>query len=234
MKQAYAKHYRIIEDKHWWFQGRQAILESICKRYINPPARILDIGCGIGNILKALSSLGDCYGMDHDRTMIDYARKRGLNISWGSLPIHFHAFNLFDVILLFDVLEHCDEEALALKNIKFHLKSDGLFILTVPAYQWLWSSHDVVNEHKRRYTRGSLIRLLKKNGFKIWESTYFNTLLFPLVILGKFFFRHKDGHIEIPHLVINSMLKKIFKLEAKILKYLSFPFGGSILIVCSK
>lgn len=240
MNPVYAQRYRAIEDRHWWFQGRRAIVQALCVRFVAPraPVRIFDIGCGIGMMMEALAPLGMCYGMDGDPSMVACARERiGVaHVFEGVAPAALPPVPPCDVALLLDVLEHCDDEHSMLQAIRTKLLvSGGLLMITVPAYSWLWSPHDVANEHKRRYTRRTLIKTLETNGFVVRKCSYFNTILFPAVVIGKLLERIRGseikGHLTAPPRLINALLQSVFQAERLALPFLSFPFGGSLVAI---
>ena len=170
-----------LEERHWWFVGRRAIVDSLLSdRLGNAPGRdrrILDVGCGTGGMLPILSKYGHVTGIDSEPLALDYCRKRGIT------DVHpqdsFRAGAEYDVVTLFDVLEHVPGEANFLATMRGYLKPGGLLVVTVPAFEFLWSRHDDLNRHQRRYTRRGLVSVLENAGFEVERSSYFNTLLFP-------------------------------------------------------
>src|SRR5690349_7496741 len=140
--------------------------------------RIAEIGCGSGGMLEALARFGPAVGVELDPSLRDRARARGLDARAGALPddLPLEA-GRWDAVCLFDVLEHVADEAGALRACRLLLAPGGRLVLTVPAYAWLWSRHDELLGHRRRYTAGSLRAAVQAAGFAIERLTYFNTLL---------------------------------------------------------
>ncbi len=232
-----------IENKHWWFQSRREIILRLINKYYSKKAdcKVLDIGCGTGSMLNYLFSYGEVQGIDCSKKAIDYSKKKSPNakVSIGSLPYDLPR-EKFDLILSLEVLEHVDKDDEALKSINNILKPEGTFILTVPANQFLFSAHDRINLHKRRYSLKELKLKLEKAGFEIKKISYYNTFLFipaTLVILFKKIFDSKKpkSHFEkIPHFFLNGILKTIFSMEKHLLPSVNFPCGVSLIAVVSK
>ncbi len=229
-----------LEVDHWWFISRKKIIKSILNIFLRPDKNknILEIGCGSGGLLKLLSNYGDLSAIE----LSDFSRKKALeknicSVKYGKLPDDIPNNTIYETIFLFDVLEHVEKDKESIKKINSLLSEAGLFILTVPAFMFLWSSHDEKSHHKRRYSKKELIWLLESNGFKIKYSSYFNMFLFPLIISVRFFNRitgRKNNDFKKESLIINYILKAFFSAEATFLPYFSFPFGMSIFIVCQK
>ncbi len=228
------------EDRHWWFLGRRKIVRSILQGLnLRKKASILEIGCGTGGNLELLASFGEVSAIEMDEKALALARQKTGEkgtIAAGRCPgdMPFEG-RKFDLICLFDVLEHIEEDVQTLQAIRKMLQSDGQVLITVPAYQWLWGPHDEFLHHKRRYTVGRLQEKATAAGFSVQRRSYFNTLLFPLAamvrladaLLGK---RTSSGS-KVPAPLINTLLEKIFSLERQILGYVNLPFGVSILVI---
>lgn len=168
-----------IQEQHWWFLTRKKIVLDIIGCYLNVDSipKILDIGCGSGVMLSALDKAGQVYGMDMSEDAIDFS-KRVFNgeVKQGTLPEKVpYPEEYFDLITALDVIEHIDRDLDSLKSMCSHLVPGGKLIITVPAYMFLWSSFDEMNEHKRRYTRPELRAKLEQAGFTIEKLTYYNT-----------------------------------------------------------
>jgi SAM-dependent methyltransferase len=238
--------YRIffqVQKKHWWFVVKKNIVLDFIHRNVLtlPKPKILDIGCGSGLMLGALESIGQVSGLDMSDDAIKFSKEIfSGQVEKGFLPDNVpYKKNNFDLVICLDVIEHVDDDVAALKSIRSHLIDGGKAILTVPACMLLWSSHDVVNEHKRRYDIKELKTKLLESGFVIERISYFNTLLFPVALLVRTFNnilnRKAESDIEMPHPVINTVLKAIFSLEKYILRFYNMPpFGVSIIAVVRK
>ncbi len=234
-----------VEDFHWWFQARKEIvLDFIKASLLVSFPKILDIGCGTGLMLNEYSKMGIAVGIDSNKEALALLQKRhpDLKTELGALP-NIKQKNQVDMVSTLDVLEHIQDDAVALKNINQLLVPGGFVILTVPAYRFLWSPHDRLNFHQRRYTKHDIKILAEKSHFTVEKLSYFNTLLFPAAVLYKLFeeFSFRFGKKLAPHVALtvpwkplNTLLKKIFVLERFLLKKTSLPFGVSLVAVLRK
>jgi len=191
-------------------------------------------------MLTALDDVGQVYGMDMSDDAINFS-KQVFNgkVEKGSLPDHIpYDDGFFDLITALDVIEHVDRDIDSLKAMHSLLVPGGKVVITVPAYMFLWSSFDEMNEHKRRYTRKELETKLVQAGFTVEKLTYYNTLLFPIVfvvrILNNILKRDGASDIEMPSRPVNFVLEKIFGIEKYLLRFVSLPFGVSVLAVVRK
>jgi 2-polyprenyl-3-methyl-5-hydroxy-6-metoxy-1,4-benzoquinol methylase len=232
-----------MEEKHWWFVARRKIILDIFRRFVptTNTIKILDIGCGTGLMLQVLNQYGEVSGIDSSPLAIEYARKRTNNvIQLGVLPNNIpYTGTTFDVVTAFDVLEHIENDVEAISTISKLLKDSGIFICTVPAYQFLWSSHDEAHHHYRRYTKNSLQKKLLSAGFKMIKITYYNFFLFPLIALIRLLKRIQrpssiGSDTQMPHSLLNKILIKIFSSEKYFLRWANLPFGVSLLSVSRK
>ena len=228
-----------VEDEHWWFRGRRAILRSVLDRYIPSASRsrtILEVGCGNGGNLPLLSAYGHVLAVEKDDAARARASSRGVaHVERGWLPDGLpYAEDRFDLIAAFDVLEHVDEDGEAVRALRSRLTLNGLLIVTVPAFGWLWSRHDEFSHHKRRYTRAGLSALLTACGFGITYSSYFNTFLFPAAVahmkLGPLLRVTPAQAMRIPPPPVNRALTAIFSFESAFIPRWSFPYGVSVLL----
>jgi SAM-dependent methyltransferase len=234
-EQLYHRFYE-IEDKHWWFVARRTIINYLVTHSCNlqQGARMLDVGCGTGAVLAGLSKLYDTYGIDTSEVAIEYCRKRGLaNVYACNLENFPHSSLHFDLIMMLDVIEHTDDELGTLHQAYDRLTPEGRILLTVPAYQFLWGPHDVMNKHKRRYTRKRLKIIMEQSGFVIEKLSYMNSILFPLALVQRgiqsFSAQRHKKLLVIPPASINNLLKSIFTVEMHLLRVLSFPYGLTVL-----
>ncbi len=230
-----------VQDGHWWFKGRREILRSVIAKLPLPASpRILEIGAGTGGNLTMLSQFGSVKALEMD----DYARSiareqtaERIDIRQGHLPDGIPFKDEFDLVCLFDVLEHVERDLDSLKAIRRIVSSDGCLLLTVPAYSWLWSTHDERLHHVRRYTAGELTRKAREGGWTVRRITYFNTLLFPLAVVArvtdKIFPSGQPAGTGIPAPIINSALYRVFSMEKALLRAFNFPFGVSLMAQCT-
>jgi len=226
------------ESTHWWFCARRKILERIIETMALPrQARILEVGSGTGGNLLMLSRYGQVSAMEMDENArrISSEKTHGqFAIRAGNCPENIpYQDEQFDLICMFDVLEHIDEDQETLAALRKYLAPDGRVLITVPAYPWLWSAHDVFLHHKRRYTARNLREIFKRSGLRIDRLTYFNTLLLPLAALARLkdrvAERKKSSGTEIPPPLINTALKAIFASERHMLASFNLPAGVSLL-----
>ncbi|NNE45868.1 MAG: class I SAM-dependent methyltransferase [Rhodothermales bacterium] len=235
-------YYRLVaavEDEHWWYVARRRILSRVLLNLrLAAGARILDAGCGTGGNLQMLSQHGRVSAFEMEPYSREVAAgKRFGEVLTGSLPddIPFDAAT-FDVVTALDVIEHIENDAGALRAIRGLLVPGGTLILTVPAYQFLWSSHDEVNHHCRRYTLSGVTDTLRKAGFDTVHATYFNTWLFPAIaatrLVGRVLPRSgQRSDLRLPPRIVNRLLTVVFGSEAWITSTHTLPFGVSILVV---
>jgi SAM-dependent methyltransferase len=230
----------VEEDRlHWYFRGRLAVLRSALRRVLpRGPLRLLEIGCGTGNVLSALVEFGEVVGIEVNDAFLAVARAGGLDVRKGALPDDLPvATGWADVVLLLDVIEHVDDDVGALRGARRALRPGGLVVITVPAYAWLWSGHDVVLGHRRRYVAADLRRRVEVAGYHVERLSYFNTVLFPAIAATRLFnrLRHDDRHdLRRPGSTFNTFLEWLFALERHAVPTPALPFGASLFVVARK
>jgi SAM-dependent methyltransferase len=185
MDPAFETLYHRLEHDHWWFRGRRELVRRF-SRGLSPDrsADVVDIGCASGQLVDELTSDGfrNPAGLDLSSAAVEACHDRGLvGVSQGDAVAPPFPPESFDLLIASDVLEHLANDRLALENWLRLLRPGGRLIVFVPAFQWLWSQHDVRNHHHRRYTRGQLLAALNAAGWSIERSGYWNTSLFPAV-----------------------------------------------------
>jgi SAM-dependent methyltransferase len=230
-----------IETDHWWFSGRREILAALLDRYLPPstvPRRILEVGCGNGGNLALLAAYGSVFAVEKDDGARERAALRRIGtVERGWLPDALpFAGDSFDVIAALDVLEHLEDDAAAVRALRDRLSERGMLIVTVPAFQWLWSEHDVLSQHVRRYTRQRFAMLLRHAGLNVLYCGYFNSLLFPFAVaniaLGRLAPRDTRRGLQIPPRGINRALRWIFTIESRLVTRIQLPVGLSI-VACA-
>jgi len=230
------------EDTHWWFRARRSIISSLLQTIQLPEhAKILDAGCGSGGNLSVLAGRGELYAFEMNDRAREHAITRGsARIEVGRLPdaIPFPDVN-FDLIGFFDVLEHVEDDAAALRALTARLKPGGVLCINVPAYQWLFVRHDRLHHHFRRYSRRELVRKIEAAGLKVEFVSYWNFLLFPVAMLVRLIdcFGYPKEHTlgsQKPTRFINSLLFSLVSAERHILPRMRLPFGLSLIMLARK
>ena len=244
MEKDFYLQYASVEDKHWWFVARRQILQQvICRLNLPKNAQILEAGCGTGGNLQMLSRYGEVSAMELNQIACQLANQRQVtDVKRGSLPDNIPFSSDYDLILILDVIEHLNDDLSALEALYYKLKPGGYLLVTVPAYMFLWSEHDEINHHKRRYRLKALKQVVKKAGYEVSYGSYFNTFLFPLVvivrILAKLLPKQNTNQISsdlvVPSKPVNQILKWLFASERYLIDKFTLPFGVSVLLLAKK
>lgn len=230
-----------LETSYWWFVARNEIVLSLVKRFasLNKGETVLDVGCGTGGFASLLDAQYNVLCLDTSSLAIEYCRKRGLSNVF-LMPLQDFPSENYSIRAIFflDVIEHIDDDYSVLDRAREILASKGYLIVTVPAYRWLWSRHDEIHMHKRRYTKQQLKELLLALNFDIKFISYFNSFLFLPAAVKRFFQKnHDEAEVQPVDPVsetTNKVLKRIFLFEKHILPIFRFPFGLSIVAIAQK
>jgi SAM-dependent methyltransferase len=229
-----------LEDRHWWFVGRREIICETLRRYV-PSCQgnmILEIGCGTGGNLRYLRNWYQGTGVDIAPEAVRLAQERvDFPILEGDFrTLYPETFSGVDAVLLADVLEHVQDDRKFLADILARLRPGGIVLVTVPAHYFLWSNHDEVLGHLRRYSWKELQAVCQGLPVQLEYCTYFNFLLFPLIALYRFLPQKKSlrSDLALPAAPFNSILWLLFCLEKYLLKICPLPWGVSLLMVLKK
>jgi SAM-dependent methyltransferase len=237
----------VQEDKYWWFVARNQIVKELINYYA-PELKgktILDVGCGTGGFSKLISNEYDVICLDTSEIALEYCKQRNLNnLFLGTIDEFEPGNSKISATLFLDVIEHIDDDKSVVKRANEILEKDGYLIATVPGYQWLWSNHDIIHMHKRRYTKKRFNNLLEESGFRIIFSSYFNSFLFFPAVLKRFYDNIMNNEktsnnpeadvIEPVSPFINKLFLRVFAFEKHILTKTSLPFGLSIFTIAKK
>ncbi len=244
------REYDDFEERHWWSVARRQILAAMLDRHVPGAAegkgRWLDVGCGSGVEVGSYTGFAERIGAELDPGMVQRARAKGRDVRLTQANWNFTELGLFDCVSLFDVLEHVEHVEPALNACREVLKEGGVLFITVPALMSLWSDHDVVAHHFRRYTAGQLRRQFPADQWEVLKLSYFSTMLFPMIwgvrqmkrVLKRL--RPADASAPPQHDIkygpplVDRTLQGIFSLEKPLLKHVSLPIGSSVMLLLRK
>lgn len=238
MRADYAAAYPDLYRRHWWWRVREELLletvaDTLAARH--GQARILDVGCGAGLFFDALEQFGSVQGIESDAVAVAGAGRWRDRITVGMLDVSYRPEAAFDLVLLLDLLEHVEDPTTVLRLAGQVLRPGGAVLLTVPAYRWLWTSHDALNHHARRYSKTELTRTVAESGLSV-QSVRF---LFQSIVPMKLAVRACESLARVeprvprmpgPH--TNQFLTSWYRTENRVGRRM--PFGGSILLVATR
>lgn len=237
----YSVAYVELCSSHWWWKSRkQVVLRELrrCLQNTTKPLRILDIGCANGYLFDDLSKYGEVYGLEPDAQLIAHAGKWTDRITCSQLHTDFRPEQPFDVILMLDVLEHLEDDLGALQHLHSLLQDGGTLLLTVPALPSLWSAHDTVNHHFRRYTHRSLAEQLEAAEFEITRLRSLFRWSLPLLYLRKWLAppNQADYQVRVPHAFINYSFESLTWFEEATFSAIHWqpPTGSSLIAVARR
>lgn len=243
MEPGYYADYYFHEERHWYFVARRRILLDLLARMVPPDGqrRVLDVGCGTGILLRDLRAWGEVTGMDSSDLALDFCRQRGETaVAAGSATALTAPDAAYELVTELDVLEHIADDAAAAREAARVLAPGGTALFTVPALPALWSRHDVINRHVRRYRAPELRALIAGAGLRIARLSYFNTLLLPAVAVVRTAQKIFTGGHEAEHDMhmlpapLNALLTELFAAERFWLRGANLPLGVSLLCLATK
>ncbi len=242
MDQALLLSFAELEDVHWWFVTRRLlVMETVRRLASDDPSRIVEVGCGTGGTLRSLARAypsASIVGIDPDEQALALARASGCAVAPGSFDELPLPDGQVDLLLALDVIEHLRDDDRALAEARRVLRPGGGLVLTVPALPCLWSPHDDVNGHVRRYRSLELAQRILHAGLHLERLTYFNTLLLPLAVVERAVLkrlgRRASFGLRTPPRPMNAVLRTIFELEAPLLSRTDLPLGLSLLALARR
>jgi ubiquinone/menaquinone biosynthesis C-methylase UbiE len=242
MDKNFEQRYHEVEKFHWWFRARREIILKLLAG-VPKDASILDVGCSGGAVLQALKVKGfnNVTGIDVSEEAIQECHQQGFNntFTMDAKKLRWKD-NEFDVLIASDVLEHIEESKAALAEWNRVLKRNGVLIVFVPAFQFLWSNYDTVNNHFKRYTKSDLVALLKNSDFKISRSSYWNMFLFLPIALVRLGQKKMSGDVKTKvtednfNPSFNNLFLLLLRFENWLLSIMNFPWGVSVFALARK
>lgn len=234
-----------IEEHHFWYRTRRHLLRTLL-RDVSPrlPAApaILDLGCGNGSMVSTIREYGAYVGIECAREAAANCRAKGVPALVGDarrIPLRTDSM---DVVTILDLLEHVDDDRAVLEECSRVLKPGGFLLVMVPAFMALWTSFDDYSFHKRRYSRGRLVRLLRDSGFVPARKGYMFSFLFPVLLFNSLLERIRPGkpdrgqgwrrRLAPPRPWVNGSLSFLGKLETMLMRRGLVPFGTTFLAIC--
>lgn len=241
MEEIFEKKYHELEENHFWFKARRKYILQILKSSPRD-SKILDIGCSSGVLLNDLIEIGfkkeNLYGIDISEKAIYNCKQNGIKNSFVMDAQEINLPEKFDIIIASDCLEHIQNDEKAISNWYSILKKNGVALIFVPAFMFLWSNHDEANMHFRRYSKRQLTEVLNKSAFEINKSSYWNFFLFFPIILVRIYTnlsksKKTNGNLNTPP-AFNNLFFNLLRFENKILNYINFPIGVSTYCIVTK
>jgi SAM-dependent methyltransferase len=182
------RYFDLATPDHFWCKRRFEVLKALADDRLRAASRVCEIGCGNGvlqlQVENAYSLAPDGFDLHEGALRRNMSRRGGVYC----YDIHDRAEEFrktFDLILMFDVLEHIEDQDRFLESARFHLAERGSLIINVPALQWLFSPYDEVQGHQRRYSVAELTTVARRNGFRVPRITYWGGPLVPILALRK-------------------------------------------------
>lgn len=226
---------------HWWYEGRRRLVRSVLGAHRRPgdEGPLLDVGCGTGDNVGALAAAwgGPVVGTDLSLYAMRAGGVKGVAVAYAEhLPFHSGAVG---AVTSMDVVEHLDDDIVGLREYNRVLRPGGLVLLTVPAYQSLWSEHDVRAAHRRRYRTRGLIASVEAAGFVVDRTTHFNSFLVPPAVLLRRtplrrLVKETDEEIGESSRFVTKVMDGLSRAEIRWTRRHRLPFGLSILLVARK
>ena len=237
MDPAYSKIYRDLHEQHWWWRAREEVVMEAVERLA--PAggwsAILDIGCGDGLFFERLSRFAPLVeGVETDAEIVSPEKRWRGRIHVRPFDETFDVGRRYGLVLMLDVLEHLQNPEAALRHALRLLEPAGRIVISVPAFNVLWTSHDEYNHHLTRYTRATFGRLAASAGLRIESSRYLFHWTWPAKLVQRLAERvlpHASGPPQVPPALLNRGLLALCRTEYRLLGGLPMPFGTSLFVI---
>lgn len=231
-----------LEEGNFWFESRNDLITWALRRYCPEAADFLEVGCGTGFVLTGIHDAAPhlrLTGTELFSEGLDFARARVPNATLEQVDARDLPYDAdFDVVGIFDVLEHIKEDTDVLPELHAALRPGGRLLITVPQHRWLWSPIDDASMHCRRYTRGELKSKVEAAGFTTERVTSFVSLLLPVMAAARFVDRFRDREVNAELEIrgpLNSAMRRVLAAEVALIRRgVSFPAGGSLLLIARK
>lgn len=226
-----------VEERHWWFRGRLALVRAFLRRSARPGLG-LDVSSGTGMTLASLAPYVQV-GADISPLALEFCRARGLTrLARGDLTRLPFADSSFDTVTCLDTLEHVQDDGAALAEIRRVLRPGAVAVITVPAHPWMFSGHDAALHHVRRYRRAELALRVRASGLELETLRSTNVAVFPLVaavrLMGRGSREPRSDTGHVPAAPLNALLYAVTALESVVLPYVPSPFGVSLCCVARR
>jgi ubiquinone/menaquinone biosynthesis C-methylase UbiE len=248
MRADFYKEYYHLERTHWWFLARKKILRDQIEKLFEgrTDLKVLNVGAALGASSQMLQKFGDVTSLEYNKDCCIFVKEvLQLDFIHGTVTDLPFQDNFFDLVCAFDVIEHVPEDALAVTEMHRVCKPGGFTFTTVPAFKFLWSEHDLINQHVRRYTMKSYLSLFRPRKCRIHFKSYFNFWLFTPIALFRMLSsglrKNQDSRLaksdnqRIRAGLFSKILLRIFKSESFILKKgIPFPIGVSLMVISQK
>lgn len=240
MEAEFAQSYRDLYLRHWWFQARRRLLLATLDEHLPSTGcgKILDVGCGDGLFFEDLRRWGEPSGVETDPSIVTAEGRRGGTIHVTRFDGDFQPGERYGLILMLDVLEHLDDDRAAVARAAELLVPGGRFVATVPAARWLWTHHDEINHHRRRYRRRELAQAIESGGLRLRRPPRY---FFHWLVAVKLLVRARErllgpatGGPEVPPAALNRFFYALSRAEERTLGGARVPFGSSILAVAER
>jgi 2-polyprenyl-3-methyl-5-hydroxy-6-metoxy-1,4-benzoquinol methylase len=239
LREDYAQSYKELYERHWWWRFRERLILDVIQA--RQPAtgwqRILDVGCGDGLFFDQLLQFGEVIGVESAESLVSQDSPHRSRIHIGAFDSSLQLRNDFSLVLMLDVLEHLPDAGSALRYALQLLVPGGAVLITLPAFNVLWTNHDVINQHFTRYTKKTFCKLAREAGLHIEMEQYFFHWLFPVKLVARIVERvsvSRPAPARVPKPWINKLLYGLSRFEDRTWGRLPLPFGSSLMVLGRK